>query len=223
MLPTKVSLMSRLGTWQDVRDTARNTVWKGSLDPAKPVSSEFKSGMLMSEHSPIRCLQFRIRLENLPYWVSVHLVRHKLGVEHFISSQRDDRIVTTQAHLDAMQDVMAGLIHKYMSFLFRGEKIPRKYKMQGEMVNHEMIVNAQSLIFMGRKRLCFLASPETTYAVRLIQKMLEAEGEPELAAAMVPECIYRGFCPEPSVCKSKFAWTPKFLRDLNKYRSLIGR
>ena len=214
-----VSLVSRLGTWQDVRDSARNTVWKKSLGEDKEVSSEFKRKMLMSEHSPIRLLQFKVRME-IPYWVSVHLVRHKLGVEHFVSTQRDDRQVTGQVKLDAAKDIFAGLINHYLFSLF-GKEVPRKYKMQGEPVIHEMMVNAQSLIFISRKRLCYLASPETTATVQKIKNLLSME-EPELAAVMVPECIYRGFCPEEP-CKSRYAWTPKFLRDLLKYRSTIGR
>ena len=216
-----VSLVSKIGTWQDVRDAARNTVWKGPLGEGKEVSSEFKRKMLMSEHSPIRCLQFRIRLV-IPYWVSVHLVRHKLGVEHFVSTQRDDRQVTGSVRVDATADAFRDLIKNYLGFLFKGGPVPRAYKMQGEMVNHEMLVNAQSLIFMARKRLCYLASPETTLAVRKIRDLLARKGEPELAEVMVPECIYRGFCTEEP-CKSRYAWTPKFLRDLMKYRSTIGR
>ncbi len=214
-------LMSRVGTWADVRDSARSTAWKCPL-PSFLVSSEFKRKMLMSEHSPIRCLQFRIRLENLPYWVSVHLVRHKLGVEHFVSTQRNDRQVTGSVMMDVAKDIFWDMIRSYVGALFKGRPTPRKYKMQGELVNHEMLVNAQALIFMGRKRLCYLASPETTQAVRKIQTMLRDEGETELADAMVPECVYRGFCTEEP-CKSRYAWTPKFLRDLEKYRNLIGR
>lgn len=214
-------LVSRVGTWKDVRDSARNTVWKAPL-LSIGVSQEFKRKMLMSEHSPIRCLSFRIRLENLPYWVSVHLVRHKLGVEHFVSTQRDDRQVTGAVLMDAAKDIFWDMIRSYVRTLFKGKPVPRKYKMQGELVNHEMLVNAQALIFIARKRLCFLASPETTLAVRKIQDCLREEGEVELADAMVPECVYRGFCTEEP-CKSRYAWTPKFLRDLTKYRGLIGR
>ena len=44
-----------------------------------------------SEHSPIRTQMFWIVLENIPTFVSVHLVRHKFGVEHFVKSNRPDR------------------------------------------------------------------------------------------------------------------------------------
>ena len=43
-----------------------------------------------------------------------------------------------------------------------------------------------------------------------------------VAEVMVPECIYRGFCPAVSKCKPKFDETPKYHRDLVKYRSGAG-
>ena len=191
----RVSLHSRVGTWQDVRETARNTVWKKALGNDKEVSESFKRKMLLSEHSPIRCLQFIFLLEDLPSWVSVHLVRHGVGTIPFVATQRDDRT---------------------------GSNTPRGELPQGALVNHMMLTNAQSLINTARKRLCYLASKETTQAVRLIQRCLRDNGEFEIADAMVPECVYRGFCPEEP-CKSRYAWTPKFSRDLAAYRATIGR
>ena len=47
--------------------------------------------MYLSEHSPIRTQVFWIVMENIPTFVSVHLVRHKFGVEHFVKSNRPDR------------------------------------------------------------------------------------------------------------------------------------
>ena len=192
--PITATLLSRVGTWQDVRDAARNTVNKPPLGDAE-VGRSFRRKILLAEHSPIRCLQFRIRLENLPYWVSVHLVRHKIGVEHFVTTQRDDRTDKSASRAD----------------------LP-----QGALVAHEMLVNAQALIAMSRKRLCFLASPETTLAWMKVRSLVRAIGEPELADLMVPECVYRGFCPEMSRCKANYVCTPKFTRDLEQYRSIAN-
>ena len=47
--------------------------------------------MLHAEHSPVRTVTYRIRLDNIPSFVSTHLVRHKIGVEHFVQSLREDR------------------------------------------------------------------------------------------------------------------------------------
>jgi len=43
------------------------------------------------EHSPIRTQIFWVDMRDIPSFVSVHLVRHKVGVEHFVKSLRDDR------------------------------------------------------------------------------------------------------------------------------------
>jgi len=44
-----------------------------------------------TEHSPIRCELWWVELDDLPTFVSTHLVRHKHGVEHFVESHREDR------------------------------------------------------------------------------------------------------------------------------------
>ena len=43
------------------------------------------------EHSPIRTQLFWVEMHDIPTFVSVHLVRHKIGVEHFVQSNRKDR------------------------------------------------------------------------------------------------------------------------------------
>ena len=47
--------------------------------------------MYKCEHSPIRTQMFWIELLQIPTFVSVHFARHKHGVEHFVTSNRDDR------------------------------------------------------------------------------------------------------------------------------------
>lgn len=46
--------------------------------------------MLWARHSPIRCIMFRIEMV-VPSFVSTHFVRHKIGVEHFVQSMRNDK------------------------------------------------------------------------------------------------------------------------------------
>ena len=43
------------------------------------------------EHSPLRFCEFAISMKDIPTFVSVHFVRHKVGVEHFVKSNRTDR------------------------------------------------------------------------------------------------------------------------------------
>ena len=153
--------------WQDVKNATMTTIGKTT---GKYPDSTWKLKLLRSEHSPIRKLKFSWRWKDLPYWVSVHLVRHKYGIEHFVKTQRSDR---TGADRNALP--------------------------QGALVIHECEANAQALISISRKRLCACASPETRQAWQLVKEKVR-ECEPELAECMVKECIYRGFCPEMFGC-----------------------
>lgn len=60
--------------------------------------------------------------------------------------------------------------------------------------------NSQHLIDMARKRLCYMASPETRAYMEDL-KVAISEEEPELASVLVPNCVYRCGCPEPNGCK----------------------
>lgn len=84
----KIDFMKALSSWKDAYSSALTTVGKNS---DREPSTSWKTIMLQSEHSPIRRLRYSLRLSDLPYWVSVHFVRHKFGVEHFVSTQREDR------------------------------------------------------------------------------------------------------------------------------------
>ena len=75
--------------------------------------------------------------------------------------------------------------------------------------NSVCFANAAEVMFISRRRLCAQASPETRAAWRLVVDAL-AEKEQELAACCVPECVYRGFCPEFRSCG--FVDTPAFAK-----------
>lgn len=45
--------------------------------------------MLRAEHSPIRTIVYWIEMWGIPSYVSTHLVRHNVGVTHFVQSNRD--------------------------------------------------------------------------------------------------------------------------------------
>ncbi len=78
-----------LTDWALVRELARFTVGKKNIK--SPVTDEFKRAMLMSRHSCLRPLQFQLTLIGIPDACSTHIVRHKIGVEHFVTTQRPDR------------------------------------------------------------------------------------------------------------------------------------
>lgn len=154
--------------WLFCRQCTLNTIGKTST---KLPTDEWKIKLLETEHSPIRTLWFAFKME-IPYYVSVHYVRHKYGVEHFVSTQRDDRT---------------------------DNNIPRAEKPQGAMVSHVMYINAQELIFMARRRLCNQASKETKEVMQEIVKLV-LETNPEFKNVLVPNCVYRGKCPEMFPC-----------------------
>ena len=153
--------------WQDVKNAAMNTVGK---DKGVYPTAAWKKKILLAEHSPIRLMQFAWKWSDLPYWVSVHIVRHKIGIEHFVSTQRTDRT-----------------------------GVDRTERPQNAPVLHQCQANAQALITISRKRLCSGASAETRQAWQLLKDEI-AKVEPELASCMVRECVYRGFCPEMYGC-----------------------
>ena len=181
-----IKFLKVLGDWRGVADAARTTIRRdeGEGEP----SSKWKKRILLAEHSPIRKLCFNWKWLDLPYWVSVHFVRHKYGIEHFVSTQRTDRT---------------------------GED--RNAKMQDAPVMHECFANPQAIMFISRRRLCNQASPETRAAWKLVVDEI-AKVEPELAACCVPECVYRGFCPEFRPCG--FCGTPAYEKMLAQYRAV---
>jgi hypothetical protein len=66
-------------------------------------------------------------------------------------------------------------------------------------VNHMMILNAQHLINISRYRLCTKSSPETMAIWRKVCAACIGV-MPELEEFLVPNCIYRGHCPEFKSC-----------------------
>lgn len=179
-----ISFIEILTKWTSVINAARTTVGKGSSN--KEPSSNWKKKILLAEHSPIRLILVNWRWSEIKYWVSVHFVRHKIGIEHFVKTQRTDR--TGQLRDSASQD---------------------------HPVDHECTANAQSLINISRRRLCSAASPETREAWKLFLEELKTR-EPELYSVCVPECVYRGFCPELNCCG--YVETERYKKRLIEYR-----
>jgi len=73
--------------WIDAKNKCRTTVNKDSTE--NEPNSEFKTQLLISEHSPCRLIKVNWIWKNIKSWVSVHWSRHKW--ECFISTQRSDR------------------------------------------------------------------------------------------------------------------------------------
>lgn len=147
-----------------------------------------RAGIYNCEHSPIRSQMFVVKMEGIPSYVSVHLVRHKIGVEHFVQTMRDDRGAKEVAD-------------------------------RNTPVNHTMILNAQTLINMAKKRLCYKASDKTREVFNLIVDAVAVVDE-DLPKFLEPECIYRGgFCHEPKMCGKVegVKWISSKSREFKRY------
>lgn len=153
--------------WERCKMLALNTVGKQF---AGDVTDNWKRKMLKAKHSPIRTLMFTIKL-TIPYFVSVHLVRHKIGVEHYIQSQRNDR----QSNYD------------------------RELAPQNAPVSHIIDVNAEQIMFMSYRRLCGQADATTRYVMtKICQEIIKVN--PEFTGLLVPMCEYLHECPEFKEC-----------------------
>ena len=171
--------------WVKVKRAARTTINKEGegLYP----SDNWKKTILQAEHSPIRKIKFSWKWKGLKSWVSVYFVRHKIGIEHWVTTQRSDRT-----------------------------GINRDKSSQDTPVSHECEADAQALINISRRRLCKQAAKETREAWIEVKNEVD-KLDPVLASCMVPECIYRGFCPEFKSCG--YVNTAEYKKALEAYRS----
>ena len=188
-----IKRLEQVTSWKRVLNAARRTIGKEPLD--KEPSNSWKAKILLAEHSPIRLLEYAWTWGEIMQWVTAHLVRHHEGCEKFVHSQRGDR---------------RAILEEY-NVESRNE-LP-----QGALNDMDMSANAQALINISRKRLCSCASKETREAWKQVKEEI-AKKDPVLASKMVPECLYRGFCPE-WMNSCGYSKTKKFEEDLAKYRS----
>lgn len=196
--------------WIRVVNAARRTVGKKPIDHEP--SNKFKKSILLAEHSPIRLLEYDFTIENIRQWVTVHLVRHHEGCEKFVHTQRQD--VNEQIELITKEIIR---ICQEEGLTRTGWKA-RDYLFQGQGNDMDMTCNAQAFINISRKRLCLgRPSPETRKAWEIVIEKL-SEIDPILAEKCVPECIYRGFCPEGTKCCG-YVNTDIYKQKLEQYRT----
>lgn len=185
---SEIVRLDQVTSWKRALNAARRTIGKAPL--SKEPSKSWEAKMLLAEHSPIRLVEFDWTWKDIMQWVTTHLVRHHEGCEKFVHSQRGDR---------------------------RLLPIPRNELPQGALNDMDMTANAQAIINISRKRLCSCASKETREAWKQVVEAIR-EIDPVLADKCVPECLYRGFCPEfMSPCG--YSKTKKFEEDLQRYRN----
>jgi hypothetical protein len=174
------------GTWRDVADCARVTV---NMEPGTgEPTSRWKRNILLAEHSPVREIRVVVEWEDMPYWVAMHLVRHHVDCQPYVSTQRSDKT-----------------------------GVNRDKKPQDALVKLRLNLNQQSIINISRKRMCGQAKKETRQAWIMFINRLYEEELFELVDACVPECVYRGFCPELDSCG--YSLTDDYEEELVMYRS----
>lgn len=157
---------------QEVLNRARVTVWKDGLEQEPSVT--FMENIYKSEHSPIRDKWFSIQIRGVRSFIATHFVRHSIGYTPYVSTQRDDRIQ------------------------YEGSRDDRK---QGELVNMDITLNAQAFINVSRRRYCGQADVLAQELWGLVIEQLKLIDVP-LSHNCVPECVYRGFCPESRPCNN---------------------
>ena len=164
----KVTVTHLMGNNREIADYARTTIGLNGGD--KQVKDSYMRKLYLCEHSPIRNQVYKIRFEGIPYCIGMHFARHKVGVEHFFSTQRGDRT-----------------------------GIDRSERKQTDAVLYEMVANAQAIITISRKRLCNCADKDTIKAWKMALEELK-KINPTLVKACVPDCVYRGWCYEHKTC-----------------------
>lgn len=195
--------------WARVLNAARRTWGKTPLD--KVPSDKFKRKILLAEHSPIRLLEYDFTIEGIRQWVTTHLVRHHEGCEKFVHTQRQDINDSIERIVEKVVELM-----RQAGMLKEGWR-ERDYLFQGQENDMDMTCNAQAFINISRKRRCFgCPSKETREAWEAVMSYLK-EVDPILESKCVPECIYRGFCPEFDRCCG-YVNTEAYQKRLEEYR-----
>lgn len=163
--------MIKLRFLNSPRDIQEAALNTAGRESGKEFTPELFAKYLKSEHSPIRSLTLRVEFIGMSYYTSVHFARHVHAL-HFVKSNRPDRT--------------------------------GKPRSVGDTVNHMMDVNCQALIDMARKRLCVgKCAPDTYQWMAELKKTLIESADPYMTVlghALMPNCEYRGACPEFRPC-----------------------
>lgn len=166
----KVRLM-KYPNREDLNEVKAHALTTMGKTAVSEVTDEWLYKIADAEHSPIRELVFKFRMD-APYWVLNELRTHHVGCEMYMQSSRNDR----QGDFD------------------------RNEAPQGMMRTADFVCNLQSLIDIARKRLCHNATREMQSLVAMMCDEVENRFE-WTKGLFVPQCIYRGgWCHEMKGC-----------------------
>lgn len=161
---TKVKVIKFDVDWLEIKNLCRKTISMNdsSIEP----TNEWKRKLLLAEHSPLRHSLITVDIEDVPFYVMGHLVRHSVGVTPYVSTSREDRT-----------------------------NISRSERSQTDLVSMRIDLNIQSLINISRKRLCNQADRQTQIIWLEVIKAI-AKYDSDIAWACVSECIRNCGCTE---------------------------
>jgi len=156
----------------------RATSGKDMYVVKKPSLKTFKQMVVAAggvPHSPLRTVLYRVYVEDVKSWVTVHYVRHGVGVQFYVKSQRTDR---DEGPVD------------------------RNKQPQDTPINMMFDINANAIVTMAQARLCSKAAPETRAVMKAMKEQLLQGDEYDeiLGMAMQPPCEWYSKCFEPSPC-----------------------
>jgi len=159
-----------LTDWQLIADQAAFTQGMKSFR----ITEDFLRDAIISRHSIIRAAFFRVTVYGLPYYAHVHFVRHSVGHNHFVRSQRPD----------SMNPV----------------EYDRREAPQKAPVDWSDILNMESLFTMMGLRLCKQADSVTRAIAQDIKWAFVSHRDPFMNLVghyCLPQCEWRGGrCPE---------------------------
>ena len=136
-----------------------------------PTDEWLRERMIKPRHSPVRELKFVFRFTNLPAYISTHFARH-IHARPYIQSQRNDR----------------------------QSKYDRRKAPQDAPVTMIWSMEAEELMIVANKRLCKMASAETTAVVKAMMELVEPL-VPYMRGSLIPMCEYHGgVCYEAKGC-----------------------
>ena len=164
MLQPIVKIIKYDVDWREIKNMARTTI--GMDDSLQEPNQEWKRKILIAEHSVIRHSLITVEIDNIPFYVMGHFVRHSVGVTPYVKTSREDRT-----------------------------GVPRSERRQTDLVDMRIDLNIQSLINISRKRLCNQADATTQKIWWMVLREI-AKIDEDVVFTCTPEGVRMAGCPE---------------------------
>lgn len=143
-----------------------------------------------------------------PYWIARLFQNNSNIVDvRYLASGLAGRTDLLKKYIDAQRIVLKQYTH--VLFINGYRKDSPRIEKEIESIN------------ISKLRLCYKASYETRKIwMQVVEELRKIE--PHLTAACVPQCIYRGFCPESKSCGKVDTHVFPVYRENYKHLFLIG-